>query len=185
MSARRLGRAALSTVGLLLLSGCGMIHRAAPLPDPRNEWEAALAQADREVLASRFGVADRVLAEFTERHPNTNEGYEAIFWRALFKLDPTNATATPHDAAALIDTYLAATLAVPHRGAATSLHRIAGSLERPAPVPAAVASTSNAATPSTATDKGKDEEVARLKDELAKANAELERIKRRVATPKP
>ncbi len=184
MSALRLPRASLTLVGLLLLSACGTIHRAAPLPDPRNEWEAALAQAEREVLAARFGVADRVLADFAEHHPNTNEGFEAIFWRALYKLDPTNATAAPHDAAALLDTYLAASLTVPHRAAATTLRRVAGSLERPAPAPA-VASTPNSSTPSTGTDKSKDEEVARLKDELAKANAELERIKRRVATPKP
>jgi hypothetical protein len=37
----------------------------------------------------------------------------------------------------------------------------------------------------TAPTGSRDEELARVKDELAKANAELERIKRRVATPKP
>jgi hypothetical protein len=183
VSARASRPVSLSLLGVLFLSACGMIHNAPALPDPRTEWATAQEQADREVLSGRFGVADRVLAEFAERHPSTNEGYEAILWRALYKLDPTNATATPRDAEVLIDTYLAASLAVPHRGAATTLRRIAAALERPAP--AAVASTSNASTPTTATDKSKDDEVARLKDELAKANAELERIKRRVATPKP
>jgi hypothetical protein len=182
MSVRGRRAATLSFVGLMALSGCGMLHSAA-IPDPRNEWATAVAQADHEALASRFGVADRVLADFAERHPNTSEGYDALFWRALYKLDPTNATATPRDAAALLDTYLAASVAVLHRGAATTLRRIAGELDKPAP--AAVASTGNAPTPTTATDKSRDEEVARLKDELAKANAELERIKRRVATPKP
>jgi hypothetical protein len=183
MSARTLGLTSLSLMGLLTLSACGVLHSAATLPDPRDEWTASLAQADREVLASRFGVADRVLADFAERYPNTNESYDALFWRALYKLDPTNATATPRDAAALLDTYLAASLAVPHRGAATTLRRIAGALDKSGT--AAVASTANASTPTTATDKSRDEELARLKDELAKANAELERIKRRVATPKP
>ena len=32
-------------------------------------------------------------------------------------------------------------------------------------------------------DRARDEEIQRLKDELAKANAELERIKRRLAKP--
>jgi hypothetical protein len=182
MSARGRRAASLSLVGLMALSGCGML-RSAVIPDPRTEWATALAQADREALASRYGVADRVLAEFAERHPNTSESYDALFWRALYKLDPTNATATPREAASLLDTYLAASPAVPHRGAVTTLRRIAGALDKPAPAP--VASTTNAPTPTTATDKSRDEEVARLKDELAKANAELERIKRRVATPKP
>jgi hypothetical protein len=165
----------------MALSACGMLHSAV-MPDPRTEWATALAQADREVLASRFGVADRVLADFADRHPNTSESYDALLWRALYKLDPTNATATPRDAEALLDNYLSASLAVPHRGAAITLRRIAVALDKPAPAP--VASTTNAA-PTPATDKSRDEEVARLRDELAKANAELERIKRRVATPKP
>jgi hypothetical protein len=183
MSALQIRTASLSFAGLLALSACGMLHGATPTPDPRTEWATALAQADREVLASRYGVADRVLADFAERHPNTNEGYEAIFWRALYKLDPTNATATPRDAETLLDTYLSASLAVPHRGAATTLARIASALQKPATV--AASSAPSAPAPSASADKGRDEEVARLKEELAKANAELERIKRRVATPKP
>jgi hypothetical protein len=185
MSASRLRAATLSLVGLMALSACGMIPHTAPVPDPRTEWADALAQADREALAGRFGVADRVLADFAERHASLRESYDALFWRALYKLDPTNATATPREAQTLLDSYLSAPVSVAHRGAATTLRRIAAALDRPAPATAAVASTSNASTPSTATDKSRDEEVARLKDELAKANAELERIKRRVATPKP
>jgi TolA-binding protein len=174
--------------GLMAVSACGMLPRAQPIPDPRTEWADALAQADREALAGRFGVADRVLADFAERHPNMRESYDALFWRAFYKLDPTNGTATPREAQALLDTYLSISVSVPHRGAATTLRRIASALERPAQ--AAASSTSSGSntptpTPTTATDKSRDEEVARLRDELAKANAELERIKRRVATPKP
>jgi hypothetical protein len=173
----------LSLVGLLVLSACGMIHRTLPIPDPRTEWADALAQADREALAGRFGVADRVLADFAERHPTLHESYNALFWRAFYKLDPANTTATPREAQLLLDSYLSASVSVSHRGAATSLRRIAIALDRPAAGAVAGApSPSSAATPS---DRSRDEEVARLKDELAKANAELERIKRRVATPKP
>jgi hypothetical protein len=183
MSARRLRSASLPLVGLLLLSACGMLPHSMPIPDPRTEWVDALAQADREALAGRFGVADRVLADFAERHPNLHESYDALFWRALYKLDPTNGTGTPREAQALLDSYLSASVSVQHRGAATTLRRIVSALERPAP--AAVASTSTPSPPAAGSDKGREEEVARLKDELAKANAELERIKRRVATPKP
>jgi len=34
-------------------------------------------------------------------------------------------------------------------------------------------------------DKARDDELARLREELSRANAELERIKRRLAQPKP
>ena len=48
---------------------------------------------------------------------------------------------------------------------------------------AAAATTGTVSPPKD--DKAQSEEIARLKDELAKANAELERIKRRLAQPKP
>ena len=38
---------------------------------------------------------------------------------------------------------------------------------------------------SRADEKARDEEITRLKEELSKANAELERIKRRLAQPNP
>lgn len=177
MSAVYVRAVALSLAGLLALSACSPLRGGSPAPDLQNEWATTLAQADREVLASRFGVADKLLADFTAKYAKTSEGYEATFWRALYKLDPANGTATPHDAAVLLDAYLASSLTVPHRGAATTLRRIAGALDRPSAV--AVAGGATAPTGS------RDEELARVKDELAKANAELERIKRRVATPKP
>jgi hypothetical protein len=177
MSAVHIRGVALSLVVLLAISACSPLRGGPPAPDIQNEWATTLAQADREVLASRFGVADKLLADFTAKYAKTSEGYEATFWRALYKLDPTNSTATPHDAAALLDAYLASSLTVPHRGAATTLRRIAGVLDKPSAV--TVAGAPSAPTAS------RDEELARVKDELAKANAELERIKRRVATPKP
>jgi hypothetical protein len=178
--------ASFSLAGLLAMSACGMLPQTRPTPDPRTEWADALTQADREALAGRYGVADRVLADFAERRPNMRESYEVLFWRALYKLDPANATAAPREAQSLLDSYLSAPVSVAHRGAATTLRHVASALEKPAP--SAVSSSSNASnasTPTGASDKSRDEEVARLKDELSKANAELERIKRRVATPKP
>jgi hypothetical protein len=46
--------------------------------------------------------------------------------------------------------------------------------------------TATSPSPAPRPDTGaKDEEIARLREELSKANAELERIRRRLATPKP
>jgi hypothetical protein len=185
MSAPRLRalRTSVAMLGVLALSACGPLRGAPSVPDIQSEWGATTAQAEREALASRFGIADKLLVDFAARHPATVEGYEASFWRALYKLDPANGTATPRDAAVLLDAYLAASLAAPHRAAATTLRHVATALER---APAASVSASGAPSmPASASDKARDEELTRVKDELAKANAELERIKKRVAAPKP
>jgi len=177
---------------LLLTAGCAQLRAANASPAPmEGKLSASLLEAEREVTSSRFGVADRVLVDFAEGHPNTPEAIETAYWRALFMLDPANQTASRRDAVAMLDSYLNAPVAVMHRGAATTLRRIAAALDRPVPVAAATPpgpAPSQRAEPKADTkadDKARDEEVQRLKDELAKANAELERIKKRVAQPNP
>jgi len=178
---------------LLLANGCAQLRNAnAAVPAPmEGQLTATLQQAEREALASRFGVADRLLTDFAEKHPDAPESVEATFWRAVFKLDPTNQTGGPRDAVVLLDAYLAAPVTISHRGAATSLRRAALALDRPPTVVAASPAmpptdpNTKADTKSDATDKSSANEVQRLKDELAKANAELERIKRRLAQPNP
>jgi hypothetical protein len=170
----------LAMSGLLLVAACApMFGNPGPEPSMQGELATALEQADREALAGHFGTADRVLADFAARHASTPAWYEASLWRALYKLDPTNQTGTPREAAALLDSYLASS-AAPHRGAATTLRRLASTLDRPT----TTVSASNAGAPSTGAAKP-DDEIARLKDELAKANAELERIKKRLSQPNP
>lgn len=170
---------------MLLLTGCSVFSSHSSAPTPQDELRGVLAQADREALASRFGVADRLLADFADQHRNTVEGYEATLRRALYKLDSTNQTASPHDALVMLDAYLASSLTVPHRGVATALRRVAAVLERAPAVVTTTVTAPSGGSGSGASDKARDDEIARLKEELAKANAELERIKRRVATPKP
>ena len=176
--------------GLLLAGGCAQLRQAnASPPTPiEGQLSTLLQRAEREALASRFGAADRLLSEFAERHPGTPESVEAGLWRALFLLDPTNQTAARQDAIALLDAYLAAPQRVAHRGAASSLHRIAVALDRPPAIAAAPAPSSGKAdtkADARVDDKAIADEVQRLKEELAKANAELERIKRRLAQPNP
>jgi hypothetical protein len=192
MTITRTTLAHVALAGLLLAGGCGRLRaaNAAPAAPIEGELTMTLQQAEREVLASRFGVADRLLAGFAETHATLPEAVEAGFWRALFMLDAANQTAGPRDAMTLLDGYLAAGPAVAHRGAATSLRRIAVALVRPAPVTQAAAPTAPSARtepkPAARTeDKSRDDEVQRLKEELAKANAELERIKKRLTQPNP
>jgi hypothetical protein len=182
-------------VALLVTAGCSQLRAANASPAPmEGKLSASLLQAEREVNASRFGVADRVLVDFAEGHPNTPEAIETAYWRALFMLDPANQTASRRDAIAMLDSYLNSPVVVMHRGGATTLRRIAVALDRPVPVaaanppspaPARAEPRADTKADTKAEDKSRDEEVQRLKDELAKANAELERIKKRVAQPNP
>ncbi|HET7189393.1 MAG TPA: hypothetical protein VFI52_14685 [Gemmatimonadaceae bacterium] len=185
-------RAFSALAALLVTGGCAQLRAANASPAPmEGQLSASLQQAEREVVSSRFGVADRMLADFALGHPNTPEAVETAYWRALFMLDPANQTASRRDAIAMLDSYLNAPVIVMHRGSAAALRRIAAALDRPVPV-AAANPPSPAPSPraepkadTKAEDKSRDEEVQRLKEELAKANAELERIKKRVAQPNP
>jgi hypothetical protein len=171
-------------VAMVLLTDCAAL-RGGPANAPVDgEWNTTLTQARQEVLAMRFGVADHILSDFADRHAGTMEALDASYYRALFKLDPANATGTVRDAEALLDAYLAVSGPLPIRADATTLRRIATTLEH-GNATATSSPSSTASSPASATDKARDEETQRLRDELAKANAELERIKRRLAQPKP
>jgi hypothetical protein len=169
--------------------GCAQLRAANATPQPiEGPLAATLRQADAEAVAMRFGVADRLLAEFAEAHPDTPEALETAFWRALFKLDPSNQTAPRRDAVALLDSYLNGNIVVGHRGAALALRRGAMA-DRPvvvAPATSPAAGAAPAAAPAaTAAPAASAEEVQRLREELAKANAELERIRKRLSQPNP
>jgi len=178
------------TAGLFAM-GCSSLRAAnsARSAPTGAEFAETLLLAEAEVAAGRFGVADRMLADFAERRANTPEAAETALWRALFRLDPANLTAGPQDALVLLDGYLNGPVTVAHPSAATALRRVAVQLDRP------VVTSENAAgvsavradvkPESKADEKARDEEIHRLKEELSKANAELERIKRRLAQPNP
>jgi hypothetical protein len=169
----------------LVLAACQLGHGAAvdTTPAPQAEWPALAAQASQEAGAGRFSIADRLLTDFAARYPASNEAGEATYWRAMYKLDPSNPNASPREAGLLLDAYVANAVA-PHRTEAFTLRRIAAVLEgRTTPAPTQASIVRTAPVDTQAADKAKDDELARLRDELAKANAELERIRKRLAQP--
>ncbi len=164
----------------IVLAACvsgGSAVEIAPLS--RAEFPLLLAQASQEAGAGRFGVADKMLTDFSTKYPASGEAAESNYWRAIYKLDPTNSGGSPHDAVALLDSYVSNPSAA-HRSEAMTLRRIASALESRA---AATQTSPTRTAGEPAGDKGKDDEIARLTTELAKANAELDRIKRRLAQP--
>jgi hypothetical protein len=168
----------------MVVTACttGQQHLNEPTPGP-VEGTTTIAQAATEASAGRYGVADKLLSDYSTRYPATAEAADATYWRALFKLDPANPNASPRDAAQLLDTYIATNLGT-HKAEAQALRRVAGAIEA-----RAIAATNSITAPKMELPKpedlAKDEELRRVKEELAKATAELERIKRRLAQPKP
>ena len=168
-----------------VVAGC----HTAPTPSElasstsRSEWNASLAQSQQEVSAGRYGIADRVLADFATHYPASADAPETLFWRALYKLDPANQSGTAREAAVLLEQYLATSQPL-HRAEAQTLRRVTTALDARATASAPAAGPANDRAPS-ADDKAKDAELQKTKDELAKANAELERIKKRLSRPKP
>ena len=126
--------------------------------------------------------------------PKPNENVEQQYVRAVAHLDPGNRQGSLDSAVTFLDAYLAYAGHIEHRTEAAAMRRLAGSALQLARVEAALqqarasATETRGRTGDTAA-KGSDEdslkEIARLRDELAAANAELERIKKRLATPKP
>jgi hypothetical protein len=178
------------------------------IPAPRREWPSTLELARNMALVGRYGAADSALADFATRYPGTAEALETAYWRALFDLDPTNATASVPRAIATLDAYLAESGPRLHVAEATTLRRVAAQVDALTRVAANAMAEAKDATATAANAKAQasnakaqasdanaradaagsssnDTEVKRLRDELAKANAELERIKKKLSQPPP
>jgi hypothetical protein len=188
-------------------SACVTLHRPAfILPTPTQEWPGVLAIAQDSAGKNAFDAADSALAKFANRYPGTSEALETAYWRALYKMDPSNRASSMPQAMAGFDRYLADSRAKRHMSEATTLRRVAAQIDGLNKLAAnamaqtnaananaanarAIAADARADAAKTAADatgtSSADAEIKRLKDELAKANAELERIRKRLAPPPP
>lgn len=154
-------------------------------------YDEVLSEARQDASVGRYADADHALARFSEQHPGTDEALETNYWRAVVRLDQGDREAsTP--ALSLLDRYIATSASLPHRLEAITLRHLASQLDAAARLASANVTTPtsapHASIPSSIVSldlRARDDEIQRLKDELAKANDELDRIKRRLATPKP
>ena len=180
-------RRALALTAALLAIGCITGRGMRTSDSSLNDWPAVLAAATADAAEHRYAEADRTLANFAARYPETTEGRETLYWRALFRLDPANREVSPAMAATWLENYLRSDAAVGHRVEAETLRRLiaarADSSAAQAVAGAAAPANPGAAGASAADLKAKDEEIKKLRDDLAKANEELERIKRRLSAP--
>lgn len=188
-----------------LSGGCISVHRPWFMqPSIERDWDNTLFLARVRVAEGKFAAADTILARFATEYPDTRQASETAYWRALFALDPSNHGTSFRNAIWSLDAYLSESGPHEHAAEAATLRRIAGhmdELNKLAASALAEARDTSAAARVTPTDiraeikppvagdvglpTAADVEIKRLKDELAKANAELERIRRRLAQPPP
>lgn len=185
------------------LDACALVHpgsaHAALAPD--GAWVSTLAYAQQNVSAGRYDVADSALATFARRYPASEDAVETTYWRGLFRMDPSNPHASLPSAMAALDGYLADPRPRAHVAEATVVRRAAGQLDAMSHLAAnamvqakdaqATASNAKAQAADARADAARAEqqptstadEIDHLKKELAKANAELERIRKRLQPP--
>jgi hypothetical protein len=161
-------------LAITALAGC--VHLRPPPPassvGATAAWAPAISAAQRDASAGRHDDAERVLRDFAAAYPGTVEGLESAYWRAMILLDPSNGKSSPREAAALLGEYLEAEAPVVHRAEALVLRRLATTLAAARDTPARAAVTDP-----------RDGEIKRLKEELEKTTAELDRIKKRLSPP--
>jgi hypothetical protein len=160
--------------------------------EPQRAWVDVYVEAQHEAEAGRYDRADSLLAGYMRRHASAAEANEARYWRAFFLLDPANPQTAPREAAKMLGQYLDAGVTQVHATEAATLRRTARALDSlSGSVQAAQAAL--VAAEARAGDANKEkapaaaaaspDEVQKLRDELARTQAELERIKKRLATP--
>lgn len=188
----------------VLCSACATLR---PFGGSGDDWDNTLHRAQALANAGQFAAADSMLGRFADRHQGSNEAIETAYWRALFKLDPSNRDVSVQTALASLDGYLADNRPRQHIVEANTLRRTAAQLEALNKMAASASAQAKDASSAAkdakavaadakadaraadananATVDAKDAEIKRLRDELAKANAELERIRKRLSQPPP
>jgi HAMP domain-containing protein len=180
-------------VAALVLAGAACASTTSvrrTMPTSAREWLTALTNAKTASSAGRYDEADRTLYDFAQLYAGAPEAREAAYWRAVFKLDPANRSASPRAAVEQLDVYLTDSTSALHVTEALVLRRLALSLDSLSqnrivttrqPVTAEPAPDDAAAGQERQQELQK--EIQRLKDSLDRSTAELERIKKRLAPP--
>jgi hypothetical protein len=173
---------------LALSTGCITVHTPTYLQGSgARAWPSTLERARRLAATGEPYAADTLLIRFAAQYPSSSKAVETAYWRALIRLDPQYGSAGAADALPLLDRYLAGSGKREHREEASALMRVADLINRLntqlTATTARANMTGSAAPPPQANLSAAEaeSEVRKLKEGLAKANDELERIKKRLA----
>ena len=181
---------ALVALGVCVVSACQQpappaaatplvqVQVPAPTLPVERPWVATLAAVQLAVDSGRFGAADSILTDFERSEPGTRDASESAFWRAMLRADPRNPAFTPAGARAALEELVAASPGDRRTEVQVLLRLLALSDSLRTSQTAQRAATE-------VRDRARDEELQRLRDDLARTQAELDRIKRRLGPPKP
>ncbi len=148
------------------------------LPPAEPPWIGTLAAVRAAVDSGRFAAADTILASFEQTQAGTSDVNESAFWRAMLRADPRNPAFTPADARAALEGYLTLEGAQRRTEAGVMLRLLALSDSiRTVHVGQRAAAAAEI--------RSRDEELQKLRDDFARTQAELDRIKRRLGAPRP
>ena len=178
----------------VVTGGCAGGLHPNPAPAADREWPQTLTAAQERAGRGDFDAADSLLGQFAREHAGSHAAGEATFWQGVFRLDPSNRNGSLTLGLATLDAYLANPRPHDHAIVAITLRRVAAQLDAANRLAASASVAAHEVAPGVPgrttepraepkADASSDAEIKRLKDELAKANAELERIKRRLAQP--
>jgi hypothetical protein len=143
-----------------------------------SPWVGTLAAVRSAVDSGQFAAADSILTAFERSEPDSPDASESAFWRAMLRADPRNPAFAPGEARAGLEAYVASPSVRRRTEASVMLRMLALSDS----LRAAQAAHRAAAD---ARDRAREEEMQKLRDDLQKTQAELDRIKRRLGSPKP
>ncbi len=174
-----------------VLAACATaVHRT--MPPAAGEWIYVLGSAKEAAAEGRYSDADRALQDFMLAYAGAPEAREAAYWRALLTLDPANRGGDTRSAEKQLEEYLRDTASTLHRTEALTLDRLASLIDSLGRTHRISISSSDAARAEQAEKADQREaelqkEIQRLKEQLDKATAELERVKKRLSekTPTP
>jgi hypothetical protein len=161
------------------------------MPPPTREWVIALETAKSAAAEGRYDEADRTLYAYAQQYAGAPEAREAAYWRGVFRLDPANRGGSTRTAAEQLDEYLSDTSGhTLHRTEATTLRRLASSIDSLGQSHIQAASASDAQRSEDAEKAHQREEelqkeIQKLKDQLDKTTQELDRIKKRLTDRNP
>lgn len=146
-----------------------------PVASVTSRWLALQSTVNGWILESRMGAADSALLQFVRENPRTPEGDRARWWRALVRADGrTEATAS----LAQIDSLLTNTaISLDVRTEVLMIRRILTVVdsERRGELRRRVQATQLAGD--------RLEELRITRDSVAKLNAEITRLRRRLSAP--
>jgi len=176
------------TAGLLVLASCHHPRPAAPppivdtvavpSPPPEPPWPRTVTAVRAAVDSGQFSTADSILAAFERVERDSPDVAESAFWRAMLRADPRNPAFQPEEARRGIEAYLAG----PNPRRRTEAGVMLRILELSDSLRAAHVAQRSAAE---GRDRAQEEEIQKLRDDLQRTQAELDRIKKRLGSPKP